>query len=142
MMSLSLWKEFFKPRLAKLYGLGKRYGCKIMQHSCGSIRRIIPELIEIGLNILDPIQVRAVGMDPRELKSTYGNKIAFHGAVDTQRTLPYGRSEDVRQEVRMLIDTLGDGGGYILSGSQDLLPDIPVENILAMYDEAKIYRRL
>jgi uroporphyrinogen decarboxylase len=141
LMSLPLWREFFKPRLARLYGLGKRHGCTIMQHSCGSIRSIIPELIEIGMDVLDPIQVRAAGMDPRELKTAFGSNIAFHGAVDTQRTLPYGRPEEVRQEVRSLIDTLGDGGGYILSGSQDLLPDIPVRNVLAMYEEAKVYRR-
>ena len=92
--------------------------------------------------ILNPIDVSAVGMDPRELKEKFGEKITFHGAVNVKRTLPYGTQEEVRREVRELISVLGKEGGYIMTSSHTMLSDIPIDNILAMYREAGSIKRI
>lgn len=139
-MSPENFREFFKPELKRLYDTIKQYDAYVMQHSCGSIKPIIPDLIEIGVNILNPVQVSAKDMNPEELKKDFGDKITFHGGVDTQYVLPNGNVKDVREEVRRIISILGKGGGYILSGSQGFESDIPIENIVAMYDEASKIR--
>jgi uroporphyrinogen decarboxylase len=107
-----------------------------MLHSCGSVASLIPAFVEAGVAILDPIQTTAAGMDPSWLKQGFGDVLCFHGGVDTQYLLPQGTPDDVRREVRRLIDVLGRGGGYIFCASQWLQPDVPLDNILAMYDEA------
>lgn len=137
LMSPDMWRRMMKPNLARLFARAKERGMMTMLHSCGAVSEIIPDLIEIGVDILDPIQVRADGMDPVSLKTRFGDRIAFHGAVDTQLTLPYGSADDVRAEVGELIRVLGEGGGFILSGSQWLTDDIPTDNVVAMYDEAR-----
>jgi len=137
LVSPKTFREFIKPYLSKHIQLAKRYGVKVMLHSCGAIRELIPEFIDMGIDILNPIQVRAKGMNPAELKRKFGDKLSFHGAIDIQQTLPYGKPEDVRAEVRSRIKTLGKGGGYILCTTHNIQSDTPIENILAMYDEAK-----
>ena len=136
LMSPECWRTLIKPNLARLYKHAREYGLVTMHHCCGSIPEIIPDLIEIGVEVLDPIQVRAAGMEPAVLKGRFGHALAFHGAVDTQRTLPFGSPDDVAEAVRYLIRTLGEGGGYILTGSQELIDDIPTPNILSMYRTA------
>jgi len=137
LVSPKIFRNFIKPRLAKHAQLARRYGIKVMLHSCGAIREIIPDLIEIGIDILNPIQVRARDMNPAELKRAFRDKLSFHGSIDIQRTLPLGTIEDVRAEVRDRIQTLGKGGGFILCSTHNIQADTPLENILAMYDEAK-----
>ena len=105
-----------------------------MSHSDGAVRRIIPDLISIGTDILNPVQWRCKGMEREGLKSDFGDRLIFHGAVDNQQTLPFGSSEDVRQEVRDNYCILGAGGGYILAPCHNLQPITPIENILAMYE--------
>lgn len=136
MMSPRSFDEFARPYLQRIYDAGKKNGKLVMHHSCGSVARFIPTLIEMGLNILEPIQVRAAGMDPRELAQKYGGKLCFHGSIDTQGTLPFGSPDDVRREVRDRVETFKPYGGFTISPSQHLLSDIPIENIVAMYDEA------
>ena len=136
-MSPDVWREFLKPELKRLYDCIKSYGAKVFQHSCGSVADIIPDLIEIGADILDPVQVASDGMDTESLAEKFGGKISFHGGIDTQFVLPNGSEEEVRAEVRRVIGTLGSKGGYILCGSQDYMEDIPIANIAAVYDEAK-----
>lgn len=136
-MSPENFRKYFKPSLKRLYDVIKEFGVKVMQHSCGSIVHIIPDLIEIGVDIINPVQVSASGMNPEALKREFGNSITFHGAIDTQYVLPSGSIDEVRREVNRIVKILGNGGGYILSGSQGFERDIPVENIIAMYDEAK-----
>ncbi len=89
--------------------------------------------------MINPVQVSAAGMDPEVLKKTYGGRLAFWGAVDTQRVLPFGSLEDVRAEVESRIETLGRDGGYVLSAVHNIQPDVPVENILTMYRHAREY---
>jgi len=139
-MSFEMWDEFYVPCLSKLFGLAKGFGLKVMLHSCGSVNELIPRLIELGMDSLDPIQVRATGMDPESLKSEFGEYVTFHGSLDTQHILPYGTVEDVRLEALRLIEIFGNGGGFILGPSQEFLPDISLENIKAMYDVGKNFR--
>jgi len=95
------------------------------------------DLVEIGVDVLHPVQVAARGMDPVTLKARWGNKLSFWGGVDTQRILPHGTVEEVRAETRRRIDQFGQGGGYVLGAVHNIQPDVPVANILAMYDEGK-----
>jgi uroporphyrinogen decarboxylase len=136
MMNMAMFNEFVRPYLQRIYDVAKRHGKLMMHHSCGSVARLIPTFMEMGLKILEPIQCRAAGMDPRELAAKYGGRLCFHGSIDTQHTLPFGTPEDVRRQVRERIETFKPYGGFTIAPSQHLLPDIPIENIVAMYDEA------
>ena len=136
LFSVDMFYEFFMDNIKRLTELAHSYGLKVMMHSCGSIARLIPLLIEAGVDILDPIQVTACAMDITELKRSFGSDIVFHGAIDTQRILPFGSPEQVRDHVIKTRRVLETGGGYIIAPSQVLQPDIPVENIDAMYAAA------
>ena len=130
-----MWREFCKKPLARLFSLGEKHGVYVFLHACGAVRKVIPDLVEIGLDVLWPVQPNAAGMVPRELKTEFGDRLAFWGAIDVQRILPYGTVEDVRRHVRETIEILGDGGRYILSSGHNLLKAFPLENILTLYDE-------
>lgn len=139
-ISPDMWREFFKPLLKRFSDLGHDYGMKTMFHSCGSVWSIIPDLVDIGMDAVNPVQPRPRGMDLARLKRDYGEFITFHGAIDHQNLLPFGTPDQVRAEVRRIIDILAPGGGYCLAPSHDLmLADFPPENVIAMYDEAAEY---
>ncbi|MCL4506398.1 MAG: uroporphyrinogen decarboxylase family protein [Chloroflexi bacterium] len=141
-ISLPHWREFCKPHVERFLKLGKQAGLKTMFHSCGAVRKMIPDLVEMGLDALNPIQVRARGMDLRELKTEFGARMAFHGGFDHQQVLPFGSEADVRAEAHRVIDIMAPGGGYCLAPSHDLmLDDFPPHNVIAMYDEAYQYGR-
>lgn len=130
----SMWAEFYKEEYRKIVDLAHAYGLRVMVHSCGSIVELIPHLVELGVDILDPVQTTAAGMEPERLKSEFGARIVFHGAVDTQGVLPRGTREEVAAHVAALADTLGDRGGYIVAPCNNIQADTPVENIVAMYE--------
>ena len=109
-------------------------------HCCGALRPIIPDLIEIGVGVLNPIQYGCPGMDAASLKAEFGRDLAFMGGVDTQGVLPHGSVDEVRRATEELIETLGAGGGYILAASHTVPPETPDENIFAMYEVAGISR--
>lgn len=134
-ISPRMWNDFIRQPLKRYFDVSHDYGCNVMNHSCGAIRDIIPSLIADGVDILDPIQVAADGMDLAGLVRDFGDVVSFHGGVDTQRTLPFGSAADVRAEVRSYLALTREKGGYILCGSQEFIEDIPLDNILAMYDE-------
>ncbi len=134
-ISPAMWDTFIRKPLKRYFDISHEYGCKVMKHSCGSIRDLIPRLIEDGVDILDPVQVMATGMDLPGLVRDFGSRVSFHGGVDTQRTLPFGSVAEVRAEVRSYLDLTREKGGYILCGSQEFIEDIPLDNILALYDE-------
>lgn len=140
-LSPKMFRELFKPRLERLFKLAKKYGLLVQLHSCGSIREIIPDLIEIGLDGLDPIQVRATNMSVENIKREFGDKICLHGSIDTQRTLPFGTPVDVKMEVLHRLKTTAQGGGFVLAPSQVFLPEIPTENIITMYEVGYEYGR-
>lgn len=136
LISPQMFREFFAPKLREFADQAKSYGLKVMLHSCGSVRELIPDLINIGVDILNPVQTNAERMIPEELKREFGDHICFHGGVDIQQILPFGSTEDVKHEVKELIYVLGKDGGYILASTHNIQTDIPVENILTMYQTA------
>ncbi|TFG68089.1 MAG: uroporphyrinogen-III decarboxylase-like protein [Anaerolineales bacterium] len=140
LISLKMYKTFYAPHHKRFIDLCHEFGIKVFHHDDGSCRPFIPLLVEMGIDILNPIQWTCPGMDRAELKALFGEKICFHGAVDNQYVLPFGSTEEVRAEVRTCIDTLAaDGTGYIVAPCHNLQPNTPVENIIAMYDEAWRY---
>jgi uroporphyrinogen decarboxylase len=140
-MSPQSWREMIRPHLARIFQVGKSRGLWVAHHSCGAIRPIIPDLVEMGLDVLNPVQCNCPGMDPLELKREFGSELAFMGGVDTQGVLPNGTPEEVyRATVRLVEGMTADGGGYILAASHAVPPETPTENILAMYDAAGVSR--
>jgi uroporphyrinogen decarboxylase len=119
--------RFIKSRAPQVY---------IQHHTCGSVYRLLPELIETGVDILNPVQPLAADMDPARLKAEFGDKLTFHGAIDIQQAMA-GTVEDVRAEVTTRIKQLGPGGGYILAACSNFQPDTPSENVLVMIETAR-----
>ncbi|QGP93238.1 Uroporphyrinogen decarboxylase [Neomoorella glycerini] len=140
LMSPEMWRKFYKPYVAKLIEQAHANGAVAGLHSCGDIHEIFPDLIEIGLDVINPIQVSCQHMDPAVLKREYGKHIAFFGGIDENEILLNGTEAEVRAETRRIIDVLGSDGRYIVAASHDyLLPEVPARNIVAMYDEARKY---
>ena len=137
LFSLETFRRLFKKPLGRIFEVIKSRKVKVMFHICGTVGELIPDLLDIGMDILNPLQFSARGMDPKRLKDEYGRSLCFYGGVDIQHTLPYGTTGQVRSEVRERIEVLGKGGGYILGSAHSLLDDVPVSNVLAMYDEAR-----
>jgi len=142
LISMEMYQEFYAPHHKRFIDLCHEFGVKVFHHDDGSCRPFLPLLVEMGIDILNPIQWTCPGMDMAELKAEFGSKICFHGAIENQRILPFGTPEEVRAEVRHCIDALAsDGTGYILAPCHNLQVNTPVENIIAMYDEAWRYGR-
>ena len=132
LLSKEMWREFFAENLKKLTGLAHRHGAFFMQHSCGAVQELIPDLIACGVDILDPIQ-KVPGMEIERLKQAFGDKLTFHGGIDTQKLLPFGTPQEVERATEYTIDLLNRNGGYILCSSQYFENDVPLENLLAVY---------
>lgn len=139
MFSLEHWRTLMKPRWAEVYAAAKKIkpDIKIWYHSDGNIEAIVPELIEIGVDILNPVQPECVNVE--ELKKYYGNKLVFDGTIGTQTTMPFGTPDEVRSTIRKRIKTLGADGGLILSPTHVLEPEVPLENIMVFIEEARNY---
>jgi uroporphyrinogen decarboxylase len=129
-------REFFIPRMKRMIDLAHNAGVFVFHHSDGAIRKIIPDMIKAGIDVLNPIQWRCKGMDREGLKRDFGGKLVFLGGMDNQETLPFGSVDDVRAEVRENLEILGRGGGYILAPCHNIQAVSPAENIVAMYDTA------
>jgi uroporphyrinogen decarboxylase len=136
------FRTFVFPYLKQLVEITHRYNKKFLLHVCGSVRTLLPMIIEAGVDVLEPIQIRAAGMEPAVLKKDFGKDICFYGGVDLQQILPKGTKEQVADEVKRLSDILGKEGGYILGpGHTYIQADTPLENIMTMYETAHAYRR-
>ena len=133
LVSPRLYDRHIGPHHRRIIELARKFGKPAMMHCCGSIRPLIPRLIDMGLSILNPIQPSARGMDPEGLAADFGGRLAFHGGIDVQRHLPRATPEEVARKVAWTCDVLGRGGGYILAGSHHVQADTPIENVLAMY---------
>jgi len=138
-LSPDVWREFFKPRYARLIGEIRKVkpDVKIAYHSDGNIEAILPEYIEAGIDILNAVQPKS--MDTAHLKRRFGDRLSFWGTVDIQEVMPFGTPEDVAEEVRLRIRSAGPGGGLIVGPSHNFQPDVPLDNILAFYNAAKKY---
>ncbi len=134
-MSPGTWEDMIRPGEQREYDLVHAHGKDVWVHSCGCIVKVLPRLIEMGLDVLNPVQPEC--MDLTLLKREFGDRLAFWGGISTQTSLPYGTPEEVRAETRRVRDLLAVDGGYILSPAQQLQDDVPVENILALIDVAK-----
>lgn len=135
-------REFFFPGMRRMIELAHEAGVHVFTHSDGAIHKIIPELIEMGVDILNPIQWRCKGMEREGLKRDFGDALIFHGGMDNQQTLPFGTVANVRQEVIDNIEILGKGGGYILAPCHNIQSVSPAENIVAMYETGYEYGKL
>ncbi len=134
LISKQMFHKFVAPYLKEMINHIHALGGKVLYHSCGAIWPFIPELITLGIDILDPIQPIAMTMQPEKLKAAFGDRLCFHGGIDMQDLLPHGSPSQVRNEVRRYCDVLGAGGGYILGPAHLFQPDVPPENVLAVYD--------
>ncbi len=134
LISKNMWRRLIKPFHQRIVEVAHSAGKMVMYHSDGAILSLIPELIELGVDILDPIQPTAKDMAPERLKAEFGDRLSYHGGIDIVRTLPFGTQSDVRNEVRQRARVMGAGGGYILSSSHHIQSDTPLENVLAMYE--------
>jgi len=141
LISPKTYRELIKPRQRAYFEfIRERTPAPILYHSCGSIYRLMDDLIEIGVQAINPVQVSAQDMETKRLKQQYGERVAFWGAVDTQHVLPFGSVEQVRAEVERRIHDLAAGGGYVLAAVHNLQPEVPAENICAMFDAARACR--
>jgi uroporphyrinogen-III decarboxylase len=129
-----------QPTLEAMSAIAKRHGAFYYHHSCGAVSELIPLLIKTGVDVLDPLQVRAKGMVPSRLKTEFGHKICFSGGVDEQELLPNGTAEHVRDGVQSLLDIMAPGGGYFVGPTHNFQCDIPTQNIVAMYEAARSWR--
>jgi uroporphyrinogen decarboxylase len=142
LMSPELFRTFMKPRLATLFGRIKELApaARLFFHSCGNVRPIIPDFIEVGVDILNPVHVTATGMEPRALKRDFGQDLVFWGGgVDTQGVLPNGTPREVRDDVRRNVDALAPGGGYVFNTVHNIQADVPPDNVVAMWEALREY---
>jgi len=137
MISPEMWRQFLKPVFLKIFDLIKSYGVGIWFHSCGSFAPVLGELVDGGMDVWETVQAHLTDNDPAELKKNYGDHITFFGAINCQKTLPFGSPDDVRKEVRERFNVLGKNGGYIVGPDHSLQKNIPWENVEALYDEAR-----
>jgi uroporphyrinogen decarboxylase len=138
LISPRMFRKQIKPRLQTLFARIKQLAphAKLFFHSCGNVRPLIPDFIELGVDILNPIHVAAAGMEPTALKRDFGREIVFWGGgVDTQGILPTGSVQQVRDDVRRNLDALAPGGGYVFNTVHNIQADVPPENIMAMWEE-------
>jgi uroporphyrinogen decarboxylase len=134
LISPNHWRKLVKPRHQQILDVIHSYGKPAMYHCDGAVAPLIPELIDMGVNVLNPIQPDSKGMEPASLKAQYGRQLTFHGGVDIIQTLPRGTPEQVQREVQARVEVLGRDGGYIMCSSHHIQPDTSLENVLAMYD--------
>lgn len=139
MMSPEMWRQWLKPRWAQAWAAAREVkpDLQIFYHSDGNLEAVIPDLIEIGMTILNPVQPEC--MNPEKLKAQYGDQIAFWGCVGTQTVFPFGTPQEMKQTVKWLIETVGNDGGLFLAPTHVLEPDVPWENIVAFFEAVQEY---
>jgi len=141
-VSPEMYRRLIKPRQAKAFAyIHECTEAPLMYHTCGSVYEIMEDLIEIGVDALNPVQTTAAKMEPQRLKEEFGDRISFWGGIDSHRVLPWGTKEEVKEEVNKVIHTLGPGGGYILNSVHNIQPNVSIENLFAMFEAAREYGR-
>jgi uroporphyrinogen decarboxylase len=142
LISPAMYREFFKPRHQRLWQRAKELApVKVMLHCCGSVRRLLPDLIDAGLDAINPVQISSAGMDARGLKADFGRDLTlWGGGCDTQRILPSGAPDEVRRHVQEQVRLLEPGGGFVFQQVHNILADVPPENIAAMYAAVQALR--
>ena len=133
LLSPNKWREFLRSGFKRFIDIGHQFGCRVAHHTCGYVKPLIPDFIECGLDILNPLQPEVRGLDLRAIKQEFGDRICFHGGISIQRTMPLGTPEEIRNEVRHRVDALARDGGYIFCTAHDIQADTPMENIEALF---------
>ena len=137
LLSPDMWREYLAPGERREYTLIHEAGKDVWLHWCGNMEAILDDLVEMGLDVLNPVQPEC--MDIYGLKDKYGDKLTFWGGISTQQTLPYGTPDEVRAEIDRVVAYMSQGGGYITAPAQYIQADVPVENILALFEQARSY---
>jgi uroporphyrinogen decarboxylase len=137
LMSPKMFRQFLKPRMKRLIDLAHSYGVRVMHHDDGAIRPLIPDLIEAGIDILNPVQWRCRGMDREGLARDFGRALIFHGGIDNQQTLPFGTPQDVRRQVADNIRIFREAKGYIVAPCHNIQANTPTANIVALYEAVR-----
>ena len=141
MISPKMWRKFLKPRMARIIAEVKAANPELLvfYHSDGNLEAVVPDLIEIGVDILNPVQPES--MDIAELKRLYGDRLSFWGGIGVQTTMPFGTPEEVRASVKRLIQTASQGGGLVVAPAHVIEPDVPWENVEAFVQAVERYGR-
>jgi uroporphyrinogen decarboxylase len=134
LLSKPMWRELIRPRHARIIEAARSFGAKVMYHTDGAVRTLLPEIIDMGVDVLNPVQPSARDMAPADLKRDFGERLCFHGGIDIVNALRVGTPDDVRAEARERVATLGAGGGYIMCSSHHIQADSPIDNVLALYE--------
>jgi uroporphyrinogen decarboxylase len=134
LLSLDMWRKYFKSAFRKYIEIAHSYGIKVMYHTCGDVYQLIPDFIECGLDCLQSLQPLATNMDIKKLKMEFGKDLSFQGAMDIQKILPLGTPDEVNQMVKYACESAKAGGGYIISTSHAIQPDTPIENVAALFE--------
>ena len=141
MISKKMWRNYVMPCHKRIIDVAREYGKPVMYHCDGALYPLLSEMVDMGIDVLNPVQADAKGMEPETLKAEFGDRISFHGGIDIIKTLPRGTVEDVKNEVSERIRVLGESGGYVLCSSHHIQSDTPLENVYAMYDVAnRVYK--
>jgi uroporphyrinogen decarboxylase len=137
--SLATYRKLIRPYHERFVELVRTHSkAKILYHTCGSVYKYINDFIDMGIDAINPVQVRAKDMEPARLKREFGDRISFWGGIDTQKLLPHGSPAEVAAEVRRMFEVMGGNGGYVLASVHNLQPDVPPENVCAMFAEGKL----
>jgi len=140
-VSINVWRDQLMDGFKRFIDIGHEYNCWVAHHTCGSVIALIPDLIECGLDILNPLQPDVAGMDYRQIKEEFGDGISFHGGISIQKTMPYGSPEDVRREVKDRVEKLAPGGGYIFCTAHNIQTDTALENVEALLNAYQEFGR-
>ncbi|MBN2314060.1 MAG: hypothetical protein JXM79_09030 [Sedimentisphaerales bacterium] len=133
-LPVGTWRDLLKEGFDRFINIGHEFGCKVAHHTCGCVAQLLPDFVESGLDILNPLQPDCARMDYRKIKEEFGDEICFHGGISIQKTMPYGSPDDVRNEVKDRVEKLADKGGYIFCTAHNIQADTPIENIITLFD--------
>ena len=139
-ISRPMWRDLLYPGFKKFIEISHSFNVPVMHHTCGGIYEIIPDMIEAGLDILNPLQPNTFGMDFAKIKSEFGKDLCFHGGISIQTNLPFGSPADVKKEVQQAFEALGGNGGYIACTAHNIQADTPTENIAALFEAYEEHR--
>ena len=140
MIAQPAWKRYIYPGFAEFIDISHSFGAAVMHHTCGAVYELIGDMVEAGLDVLNPLQPGAAGMDHASIKAQFGPKLCFHGGISIQTNLPFGTPEDVKAEVKEVFETLGGDSGYIACTAHNIQADTSVENVLALFEAYHKYR--
>jgi len=140
LISPAMWRKFYKPLWKEIFDLCHKNHAKVWMHSCGYCRDVVPDFIDMGVDILNPVPPYVKNSDPPDMKNTFGKQLAFDGAVDQINVLINGTKEDVRREVKLRLKQMSPGGGYLIGPSQVLTEDVPFENVITFFNSCLEFR--